>query len=275
VARLEDHIRQSAQQTLRGRIDPNVWLEHSVPAILVLTLLVLWEWAARTGRIPVLFFPAPSVIGRALGRMMTDGRLPRHLSASLVRLLSGFLLGAVPGLLLGLVTGRSRRLRALVNPFVAVAHPLPKVSLLPLTMIILGFGDSSKVVTISIACFFPMLISAMAAVQEIPAIYFEVAENYGARFGHILTRVLAPAALPLILTGIRLSLNTALVITLAVELVAAQRGLGSLVWLAWETLHIEDLYAVIVVTAGLGISINLILQYLHKILVPWQVEHTR
>jgi ABC-type nitrate/sulfonate/bicarbonate transport system permease component len=275
VAGLENCVRQSTLKTRRGKTDAITWLERSIPAILALTLLALWQWAAITRRIPVLFFPAPSVIARALVRMTTDGRLSRHLGASLTRLLSGFVVGAGPGLLLGLVTGRSRRLRALVDPFIALAHPLPKVSLLPLTMVVFGIGDASKVVTIAIACFFPMLISAMAAVQEIPVIYFEVAENYGAHFGQLLARVVAPATLPLVLSAARLSLNTALVITLAVELAAAQTGLGALVWLAWETLHTEDLYAVIAVTAILGLGTNLVLQYLNSILAPWRVEPSR
>jgi NitT/TauT family transport system permease protein len=162
-----------------------------------------------------------------------------------------------------------------VDPLIAAAHPVPKVSLLPLVMIIFGMRDISKVIVIGIVCFFPMMINAAAAVREIPPIYFEVAENYGASLRRLLTRVVAPATLPLILNAIRLALNSALTLTLAVELVATRQGLGTLIWLAWETLRTEELYAVITVTAVLGIGINLVLHYVYKTLVPWQVERSR
>jgi len=243
--------------------------------VAVLIGLLVWEWAARTGHVKALFFPAPSFIAQTIWRMTTDGRLGVHMSASVLRMLNGFLLGAVPGLTLGLLSGWSRRLRLIVDPIIAAAHPVPKVSLLPLVMIIFGMREISKVIVIAIVCFFPMMINAAAAVREIPPIYYEVAENYGASMRRLLTRVVAPAALPLILNAVRLSLNSALTLTLAVELVATRQGLGTLIWLAWETLRTEELYAVITVTALLGISMNLILHRLYQILVPWQVERTR
>jgi NitT/TauT family transport system permease protein len=241
----------------------------------VLIFLLLWEWAARTGHVKPLFFPAPTFIAQTVWRMISDGRLGRHLSASVLRMINGFLIGAVPGLLLGLLLGWSRRLRLIVDPIIAAAHPVPKVSLLPLVMIIFGLREISKVIVVAIVCFFPMVINAAAAVREIPPIYYEVAENYGASFRRLLTRVVAPAALPLILNAIRLSLNSALTLTLAVELVATRHGLGTLIWLAWETLRTEELYAVITVTATLGIGMNVVLRRLYKVLVPWQVERAR
>jgi len=123
-----------------------------------------------------------------------------------------------------------------------------------------------------VAVFFPMLINTMAGVRQISPIYFEVAKNYGASLFKVLTRVVVPGSLPLVLTGTRLALNTALVLTIAVEVVAAQEGLGEMIWFAWQTLRTEELYATLIVIAALGISFNLILQRLTARLVPWQVE---
>lgn len=275
MADLANAARRSAQEPVRIRVESKNWAERSAAPVAVLIGLLVWEWAARTGHVKALFFPAPSFIAQTIWRMTTDGRLGVHMSASVLRMLNGFLLGAVPGLTLGLLSGWSRRLRLIVDPIIAAAHPVPKVSLLPLVMIIFGMREISKVIVIAIVCFFPMMINAAAAVREIPPIYYEVAENYGASMRRLLTRVVAPAALPLILNAVRLSLNSALTLTLAVELVATRQGLGTLIWLAWETLRTEELYAVITVTALLGISMNLILHRLYQILVPWQVERTR
>jgi len=234
--------------------------------------LAIWEWQVRIGGLSALFFPAPSTIARTLARLVTSGELETHLSATLSRLFLGFALGGLPGLILGLAMGWSRRLRAIIDPLIAAAHPVPKIAVLPLIMIIFGIGESSKIVVVAVAVFFPMLINTMAGVRQISPIYFEVAKNYGASLFKVLTRVVVPGSLPLVLTGTRLALNTALVLTIAVEVVAAQEGLGEMIWFAWQTLRTEELYATLIVIAALGISFNLILQRLTARLVPWQVE---
>ena len=275
MANLADTARRSAQEPSRAGVELGAWPERWLPAFVVVAGLLLWEWSARAGRISTLFFPAPSFIARTLLRLIRSGKVALHLGASLSRLLAGFALGAIPGLVLGILVGWSRRLRVIVDPLIAAAHPIPKLSLLPLIMIIFGIGEASKVVTIAVVCFFPMLIGSMAAVREIPPIYFEVAENYGAGLRRLFTRVVAPATLPLVLNTVRVSLNTALILTMAVELVASQTGLGYLIWFAWQTLRTEELYATLTVTALLGIGINEVLQRLTKALVPWQVERKR
>jgi ABC-type nitrate/sulfonate/bicarbonate transport system permease component len=275
VAHLANAERRSAQELARGRLEPAAPSERWIPLFIVLVGLALWEWAARTGHIRALFFPPPTEIAKTFVELARSGRLWLNLRASLVRLFSGYALGAIPGLVLGLITGRSRRLRVILDPLIAAAHPVPKVSLLPLIMIIFGIGDASKVVTIAVVCFFPMLIGAMAAVREIPPIYFEVAENYGAGFRQVLTHIVAPATLPLVLSAIRLSLNTALLLTIAVELITAREGLGAMIWFAWETLRTEELYATLAVAAMLGVGFNAILEQLTQRLVPWQAEHRR
>jgi len=204
--------------------------------------------------------------------LLTTRVLPANIAATLSRVFVGLALGAMPGLVLGLAMGSSSRLRTVLDPLVAALHPLPKIAVLPLIMIIFGIGEASKVVVIAIACFFPMLLSTAAGVRQIHPIYFQVAENYGARLLQVFTRVVLPGSLPLVLSGLRLALNTALLLAIAVELVAAREGLGSMIWFAWETLRTEDLYATLATTAALGISFNLVVQRLTAKLVPWQVE---
>jgi NitT/TauT family transport system permease protein len=247
-------------------------LEWWLPAAVVAVALTVWEWQARTGGLSALFFPAPSTIALTLVRLLTSGELAVNVGATLSRLFLGFALGGLPGLILGLAMGWSRRLRVVVDPFIAAAHPVPKIAVLPLIMIIFGIGESSKVVVVAVAVFFPMLINTMAGVRQISPIYFEVAQNYGAGLIKVFTRVVVPGSLPLVLTGARLALNVALLLTIAVELVAAQEGLGEMIWFAWQTLRTEELYASLIVIAALGISFNLLLQRLTVRLVPWQVE---
>ena len=278
MAHLEDARRGSAQEPVdtqlkRGRRLAWPRLERWLPAAVVAVALAIWEWQVRMGGLSALFFPAPSTIARTLARLVTSGELVTHLRATLSRLFLGFALGGLPGLILGLAMGWSRRLRAIFDPLIAAAHPVPKIAVLPLIMIIFGIGESSKIVSVAVAVFFPVLINTMAGVRQISPIYFEVAKNYGANLSRVLTRVVVPGSLPLVLTGARLALNTALVLTIAVEVVAAREGLGEMIWFAWETLRTEDLYVTLIVIAALGISFNAVLQRLTGRLVPWQVEH--
>ena len=107
----------------------------------------------------------------------------------------------------------------------AAAHPIPKIAILPLVLIVFGIGETSKIVLIAVAAFFPMLINTMAGCDIHPR-HFEVAKNHGAG-PLVFRRVLWPGSLPLALAGARLALNTALVITVAVELLTARQGLGA------------------------------------------------
>jgi len=274
MAHLEDAGSRSAAEPAAEKIRislGSVWLllERWLSVLIFLLVLCLWEWLVSAGRLSSLFFPAPSVILRTLLLWIFDGQLAPHLAITLSRVLAGFVIGGVSGLFLGLVMGWSRRLRTVIDPFIAATHPIPKISVLPLIMIIFGIGETSKMVVVAIAAFFPMVINTVAGVRQINPLYFEVTENYGAKPIKVFRRVIIPGSLPLILAGMRLALNSSLVITIAVELVAAERGLGALIWLAWETLRTEELYASLVVTAALGIGINFFLQYLTKRLVPW------
>ena len=119
-----------------------------------------------------------------------------------------------------------------------------------------------------------MVINTAAGVRQIDPLYFDIARNYGITGVKVFWRVVIPGSLPMILTGMRLAVNISLLLTIAVELVTAQKGLGAIIWLAWETLRTEELYASLMVTAALGISFNIIMQQGMKFLIPWQAgEH--
>lgn len=242
------------------------------PATIVFViLLVILEVSSRAGLISGLMFPPPSRVFTTFASSIASGEMLGHLGATLGRVIPGLLLGAIPGLSLGLVMGRSTRLRRVVDPFVAAAHPIPKIALFPLFMLIFGLGDASKIAIVALAAFFPCLINAMAGARSISPLYLEVARSYGASPLQTFSRVLLPGSLPVALSGLRLAANVSIVVTIALELVAAERGLGSVVWLSWEILRVDLLYATILVTALLGIGLNALLAWMSRRLAPWAV----
>ncbi|MFH1278321.1 MAG: ABC transporter permease [Candidatus Eisenbacteria bacterium] len=242
------------------------------PLAILFTLLAIGEGASRSGLIPALFFPAPTTVLATILRLVESGEMGTHIGATLGRVLAGVLLGGVPGVLFGWIMGWSRPLRRLLDPFVAAAHPIPKISIFPLVLIIFGIGAFSKVLVVAIAVFFPLLINTMTGVRQIHPIYFEVANNYGAGRRKTFFRVVVPGSLPLVMAGLRIALNVALTLTIAVELITAQEGLGAMIWLSWQTLRTENLYAGIVMTALLGIGFRYLVHYMTVRFVPWQTE---
>lgn len=251
-----------------GAARAGCWL----PAVAAAVAVLVWEALSRAGALSALFFPAPSCTLRYLAGAVADGELAADVGSTLGRLLVAFVMGAVPGMALGMAMGWSARLRKVVDPFIAAFHPVPKTALLPLFMVILGIGETSKVAIAALAAFFPVLISSMAGVRQISPVHFEVARNYRARPAKVFTRVVLPGSLPLLLAGLRLGFNSALVVTVAVELLSARTGLGARLWQAWETMRTEELYAALAVTSAIGIGMNYILRRATERMVPWQVD---
>lgn len=205
-----------------------------------------------------------------LARPAVLGELAGHAGATFGRVLLAVILGSLPGLLLGMLLGWSRPLHAALGPLLAAAHPVPKIAILPLIMIVFGIGDASIVVTAALGAFFPVLINTLAGVQQINPIHFDVARNYGAGRLKMFARVVLPGSLPLVLTGLLLALNVTLLMTLAVEMVSAREGLGAMIWQAWHTMRTEELYASLAVITVSGVLINSLFHRLARALAPWQ-----
>jgi NitT/TauT family transport system permease protein len=242
------------------------------PAIGFIIFLLVWEIVADTGLISSTFFPPPTKIWGSILKLVGNGELLSATAITLLRFVAGLICGSALGAILGLIMGWWSPLGNFLNPFIAAAHPITKIAIFPILMILFGIGEGSKFVAILLAAFFPMLITSLAGVQQINNVYFEVGQNYGASKRQVLTHILLPGSLPSLLAGLRLAGNTAFVITITVEIVAARSGLGVLLWFGWQTFRVGDLYAVLVVISLLGISFNLLLERLTQRFVPWLGE---
>lgn len=249
-------------------------LEHWLPAALIVVGLAFWEIAARSGWISALFFPPPSLVVFTLVKMALTQEFWLGLGLTLFRITTGVVIGGSAGLLLGWVMGANRAVRAALDPLVAALHPLPKLAIFPIFLILLGIGEVSKVALLATVAFFPMAINTLSGVEQITPIYWEAAANYGVRGRMLVRRVILPGSLPMALTGLRLAVNSVLVVAIAVEMLSAREGLGAQVWLAWQTLRLQDLYAILVVIAGLGLISNGVLHLLTRRLMPWHSDTT-
>jgi len=244
-------------------------LDPYIPGILTILFLSGWELSSRMAWISPLFFPAPSRIFLKMINLSSTGELWVNLLATLKRLILGFLLGAIPGIILGLSMGWSRRLGKIIDPIIAALHPVPKIAVFPLILIIFGIGEFSRVIAIGLSAFFPALINSMSGVRQFNPIYFEVTRNFRASRWKTFWRVILPGSLPSVLSGIRIALNLSMVIAVTVELINAKTGLGVMIFFAWQVLRIENLYAALFTTAILGIIINSGLHLISARIAPW------
>lgn len=239
-----------------------------------LVLMGVWELLVRTGIEMGLFLPAPSRVLASLWHLAQDGTLARHMTSTVTRIVSGLLIGGTIGLLLGLAMGTSTRLRQLIDPIVAALHPIPRLAFFPLLIVAFGIGEVSKMAAVSLGAFFPMLLNTVAGVRGMNPVHLELALNYGATRRQMFTRILLPGSLPLMLTGLRLSSNIAFHATIGVEMVGSRTGIGSLLWLSWQTFRIDQLYALLVVIAAMGIGLASLIRWVTSRAVPWVVERS-
>jgi ABC-type nitrate/sulfonate/bicarbonate transport system permease component len=233
-------------------------------------LLLVWEMAARAGAIDTRFFPAPSSVLALLIEMLKSGELLSHTGTSLVRLGWGILFGGIPALVLGIVMGLNRTIRALVDPIIAATYPIPKSSILPLALLIFGLGESSKIFMVAIGVFFPVAINATTGVLEINKIYLDVGRNYKADRWSMFWTIALPGALPVIMTGFKLGIGIGLILIAIAEMIGAKSGLGFLIWSAWETFAVEQMYVGLFMIALIGFILTVALNELERIIIPWK-----
>ena len=237
-----------------------------------LALLLLWELCARFHFIDTRFFPAPSSVFATLIEMLRSGDLLAHTAISLQRLAYGTIVGALPALILGIVMGLNRPIRALFDPLIAATYPVPKSAILPLALLIFGLGEGSKIFMVAIGVFFPMVINTTTGVLGISKIYLDVGRNYKASRWNTFWTIALPGALPVIVTGLKLGIGIGLVLIAVAEMVGARSGLGYLIWSAWSTFAVEEMYVGLFAIAIIGFLITLGLNELERVIIPWKPE---
>jgi ABC-type nitrate/sulfonate/bicarbonate transport system permease component len=192
-------------------------------------VLLVWVSMTRSGLVPEAVLPGPGKVLDALGEEIRDGRLAAHLSASGSRLIIGFVIGAVTGALLGMTLGMFRAARSALLPVVEILRPIPPLAWVPLALIWLGIGEDSKIFLIALTVCFPVLIATMKGVEQIDPVLLRAARSMDTRSPEMLVRVVLPATIPDLLTGLRLGWTLGITILVGAEMIAASSGLGFLI----------------------------------------------
>ncbi|HDR9585802.1 TPA: ABC transporter permease [Burkholderia stabilis] len=219
--------------------------------VLPVAALVLLEYVVRRGWLPDHLVPAPSEILETLARMGIT-RVARHIGASTLRVAAGFAAGAGLALVVGAAMGLSRRIDALLEPTFQALRAIPSLAWVPVLLLWLGIDEAPKITLIAIGAFFPVHLAVVAGIRDVDRKLVELGAIY--RLGPIaqFRRILLPAALPQIVTGLRTGLSLAWMFMVAAELIAATRGLGFLLSDGRETGRPDLVFGAILLLALLG-----------------------
>lgn len=236
----------------------------------LVTLAVVWEVLPRVGLLDSYFIPPLSQVLQAWWDLVVSGELWRHLQASLVRSGVGFLLATVLAIPLGAAVAWYRPVREFFQPVLEVFRNTAALALLPVFTLILGIGEASKIAIITYACFFPILLSTIAGVATVDPQLLRSAKVLGLSPVATFRKVVFPAAVPTIFTGIRISGAAAILVLIAAELVGASAGLGFLISYSNNNMLIPKMYAAILTTSVLGLAVNYGLVGLERRFSRWR-----
>ena len=234
----------------------------------VAALLGAWEGAARAGWLDPLFVPAPSAMA---GALLTVGATAlAGLGDTLVKTAVAYVISVVVGVGGGLVLGSLRPVRQAVNPFVIALYGMPKILVLPWIVLLLGFGTLPAIVYGAIHGVFPILVLVTGAVRDVDATLLTVARAFGARRRQLYWKVVLPAIVPTVLTGMRLGIVFCLLGVLIVEMFAGVRGMGHVLGSLANGFRAPELFAATALVSAASITIVLSLDALNDRLSHWR-----
>ncbi|MFB9127485.1 ABC transporter permease [Paraburkholderia dipogonis] len=250
------------------RRDPlKTWRVAGIALPLVFLLLV--EGLVRLSVLPAHLVPAPSTIAQTLWDM-GGARLGRHIGASCLRVFAGFGIGSALALLVGAAMGLSRRIDALLDPACQALRAIPSLAWVPILLLWMGIDEAPKITLIAIGAFFPVQLSVVAGIRDVDRKLIELGEVNQLNQRALFTRILLPASLPQIFTGLRTGLSLAWMFMVAAELIAATRGLGYLLSDGRETGRPDMVFGAILLLALLGKLSDSVLKSIETHALSWR-----
>ena len=245
--------------------------EIILPGATVALVIAVWEAYVRINDIPPIFLPAPSSIAVYLWAMIVDGSMAFHLGVTLARIFVGFAIAAVLGVASGLWMGLSRLFAKVADLWIAILYPLPKISLIPLLIIWLGTGESYRIVISAITAFFPIVMSTYSGIRQADRGLEKAAKDLGASQLQTQLKVVIPAALPSILSGLQLGMGVTIILIVAAEMIggSSQSGMGYLLIHSGQVMETEKVFASLVVLALMGAVIIKLQQWCDRTFAPW------
>ncbi|WEF31234.1 ABC transporter permease [Pseudoduganella chitinolytica] len=266
-----------------ARID---WREVGIGMVVPALVIALWHLAAVLEWVNPQVLPSPGAVvtkwveyllplqpydpmaGSKLAWFFS-GELIHDSLGSLYRVVVGFGVGAGLALPIGLAMGASRHVYAWLNPLVQLLRPIPPIAYIPLSILWFGLGNPPAIFLIALGAFFPVLMNTVAGVRHVDGIYLRAARNLGASGTTMFVRVILPAAVPYILSGVRIGIGTAFIVVIVSEMIAVNNGLGFRILEAREYFWSDKIIAGMITIGLLGLAIDIGMNKLNNHLLRW------
>lgn len=258
------------RRTIGGRI-LDLTSAVLVRSVAILAFLALWEIAPRVGLVDRVFLPPLTEVLSAWWSLLVSGALWQHVQASLTRAGIGFTFAVASAIPVGLLIGWYRPVANFLNPILEAFRNTAALALLPVFVLLLGIGETSKIALVTFACFFPILLNTISAVRTVDPLLIKSAKSLGLSPFRLFQKVILPAAVPTIFTGIRMSGAASILVLIAAEMIGAQAGLGYLIMAAQLNFQIANMYAGILTISLVGIAINYALLGAERYFSRWRV----
>jgi NitT/TauT family transport system permease protein len=239
-------------------------------SLLLAALLAVWEIVPRLGLTDPTFLPPFSEVMGAGWQLAQSGELYDDVAASLLRALSGFLISVVLVVPLGLAVGWYGRLGDLLNQIIEICRNTAPLALLPVFILLLGIGETSKITMVVYSCAWPLFLNTIAAVKQVDPLLIKSARTMGATPQQLFRKVILPASLPTIFVGIRLASASAMLVLVASEMVGAKAGLGYLIIYSQYSFLIPQMYFGILGITVIGLTFNAVLEALERHFMRWK-----
>ncbi len=247
-----------------------MWLSVTTIAI----ILFIWWGVTALGVVKPLFLPSPQAIVAKFISVWQNGftgnSLLEHIWISTARVFGAFAIASAIGIPLGLAMGMSPVIRGIFDPPIEFYRPIPPLAYLPLMIIWFGIGETSKVLLIFLSVFAPVALGARAGVKSATIEQIHAAYSFGATRWQVLLRVILPAAMPEILTAMRIGIGFGWTTLVAAEMVAATKGIGYMVLSASQFLQTPTVIMGIIIIAAIAYAFDMLMRYFERKLVPWK-----
>lgn len=247
-----------------------VFVKAFKKSIVLILFVLLWELAPRFGVVDKIFLPPFSQVIIAWWDLLVSGELWRHFEASIVRSVFGFGLAIVVAVPLGLVIGWYPLARDLLTPILELFRNTAALALLPVFILLLGIGEVSKISIVLFACTWPVLLNTISAVKNVDPLLIKSARSMNISSFKLFYKVILPASVPTIFTGVRMAGTGAILVLIAAEMIGAKAGLGYFITYSQYNFLIAEMYAGIITIALLGLLINYGLSSAERYFSRWK-----
>jgi ABC-type nitrate/sulfonate/bicarbonate transport system permease component len=249
------------------RARSNAWI---IRLIAMATVLASWEYFGR--QVNPLFMSFPSAIVQSGAALVASGELTQALQSSLMTLVVGFSLASIIGVSLGLLIGRYRVVDAATDWLVNALYATPLVALIPLVILWFGLGDAAKLFIVTILAVFPILINTAAGVRNVPSALIDVGLAFAANERQSFTKIILPAVIPYMMTGLRLGIGRAIIGMVVAEFFTAITGLGAVIVKYGNQYDTASMFVPILILMCMGIVLTSLVRRLEEMFAPWRAH---